>query len=98
MTLLDETKAAIHLSGDNTNGPIAKTLASSSTMQHYLRAILDLSEDAIISESVDGHIQFLNKAAESILGYSASELVTKNISTIIPADLLSNRKRLIETM
>jgi PAS domain S-box-containing protein len=51
-----------------------------------LAAIVDSSEDAIISKSVDGMIISWNKGAERIFGYSAEEAIGKHITLIIPQD------------
>ena len=51
-----------------------------------LAAIVDHSEDAIISKNLDGVITSWNKGAEKTFGYSAEEAVGKHITLIIPTD------------
>jgi PAS domain S-box-containing protein len=52
-----------------------------------LTAIIESSDDAIISKSLDGIIHSWNPAAERMFGYSVNEATGKHISLIIPDDL-----------
>jgi PAS domain S-box-containing protein len=51
-----------------------------------LAAIVDSSDDAIVSKNLDGVITSWNKSAERIFGYSAEEAVGSSITLIIPHD------------
>src|SRR6185503_19691812 len=51
-----------------------------------LAAIIDSSDDAIVSKTLDGVITSWNAGAERIFGYSASEAVGRHITLIIPRD------------
>ncbi|MFP5039631.1 PAS domain S-box protein [Parasediminibacterium sp. JCM 36343] len=52
-------------------------------------SIVNYSDDAIISRSIDGTITSWNKGAEKIFGYSQNEAIGKHISIIIPPGLLA---------
>jgi PAS domain S-box-containing protein len=60
-----------------------------------LAAIVDSSEDAIISKSLDGRVASWNAAATRILGYEAAEMIGQPITRIIPPELLEEETMIL---
>src|SRR5258708_10896728 len=54
--------------------------------QAHLAALIQSSDDAIVSKNLDGIIMSWNPAAERMFGFTESEAVGKSIYLIIPED------------
>lgn len=66
--------------------------------QGRLAAIVECSEDAIVSKSLDGIIINWNKAAERIFGYSAEEAIGQHITLIVPPDRLDEEADILASL
>jgi PAS domain S-box-containing protein len=63
-----------------------------------LAAIVDSSDDAIISKNLDGTITTWNQGAERVFGYTAQEAIDHPITMIIPPDRLDEEAVIIERL
>jgi PAS domain S-box-containing protein len=61
-----------------------------------LAAIVESSEDAIISKSLDGIILTWNAGAERLYGYPAAEVIGKPLSILLPKDRQTEEADILE--
>jgi PAS domain S-box-containing protein len=61
-----------------------------------LANVLESSDDAIVTGSLDGKITSWNKGAEKVYGYSADEILGKPVCTLAPSSLKEETSKLFE--
>jgi PAS domain S-box-containing protein len=66
--------------------------------QARLAAIVESSEDAIISKTLDGVVQTWNAAAERLFGYTAREAIGRSITLIIPPERLPEEQTILSRL
>ncbi|PYX38807.1 MAG: hypothetical protein DMG75_02810 [Acidobacteria bacterium] len=67
-------------------------------LQSLLAAIVEGSDDAIFSKTLDGIITSWNKAAERMYGYSVGEVIGKPVSVLMPSDRPNEMNDILETL
>jgi PAS domain S-box-containing protein len=62
----------------------------------YLAAIVESSDDAIISTDLQGNIKSWNKGAERVFGYTAAETIGKPVTMLHPPERWNEEPRILE--
>jgi PAS domain S-box-containing protein len=60
-----------------------------------ISAVVESSDDAIMSKSLDGTIMSWNSGAQRIFGYTAEEIIGKSILLLIPSELQKEEPEII---
>jgi PAS domain S-box-containing protein len=61
----------------------------------WLASIVESSDDAIVSKTLDGCITSWNPGAERLFGYTSEEIVGKPITTIVPPELYAEEAEVL---
>ncbi len=61
-----------------------------------LAAIVESSDDAIVSKTLQGMVLTWNRAAETMYGFSAKEMIGQSIFSVVPAALREDERRILE--
>lgn len=75
-----------------------ETLRENAKRLGELAAIVASSEDVILSKDLNGIITSWNDAATTVFGYTADEMIGASILKLIPEDLHSDEKTIIENI
>uniref|UniRef100_Q01UA9 histidine kinase n=1 Tax=Solibacter usitatus (strain Ellin6076) TaxID=234267 RepID=Q01UA9_SOLUE len=71
---------------------------NASELQERMAAIVESSDDAILSKDLNGIIQSWNRGAERIFGYKADEIVGKHISTLAAPDAVDEIPNILDRL
>src|SRR5215472_18448070 len=61
-----------------------------------LAALVESSDDAILSVDLDGTVATWNKGAEQLYGYEAEEVIGKSVTVLVPADRQEEEPKILE--
>jgi diguanylate cyclase (GGDEF)-like protein/PAS domain S-box-containing protein len=64
----------------------------------HFRSIVDNSEDAVISRSLDGRVLSWNRAAEHLFGWAAAEMIGQPLSRLFAAEQQAEEDRLLQRL
>ena len=74
------------------------TESSGNSAATVLAAIIESSEDAIVSKNLDGIVTSWNSAAERIFGYAAEEMIDQSIAILATPATADEMPRILETV
>lgn len=75
-----------------------RRLESALAASERLAAIVESSDDAIVSKDLNGIVTSWNSGAERIFGYTAEEMKGQSIRAIIPPELQDDENRILATI
>jgi PAS domain S-box-containing protein len=73
-----------------------KKAAEEARFRHV--AVVESSEDAIISKNLDAVVTSWNAGAERIFGYTEAEAIGRPITILIPAELVDEERQILESV
>jgi PAS domain S-box-containing protein len=88
MNTMDVLKAALT--------PSRFVLDADEETRQRLAAIVESSDDAILSKDLNGIIKSWNSGAQRLFGYTADEAVGRSVTMLIPDDHLDEEPRILE--
>ncbi len=107
---IDDTAAPIKDERGNVSGSVLifrdisvrrrLEMAAESRMRgaRLLASIVESSDDAIVSKSLDGIIETWNAGAERVFGYTAHDAIGRHISLVIPPDRIAEEDNIITSI
>jgi PAS domain S-box-containing protein len=81
-----------------TQQELAEKAEKAAAAQARLAAIVESSDDAIISKDLTGTIVTWNRGAERLFGYTAAEAVGRSIMMLIPEDRREEERMILSTI
>ncbi len=79
-------------------GEIKSYFNKSSSLYNRFSALFESSDDAIIIKDLEGKITAWNKSAEILYGYSAGEIVGRNISVLFTKDNQQESNKILDKL
>lgn len=67
-------------------------------LHEMFAALVESSDDAIVSKDLHGTIMSWNNAAERIFGYTAEEAISRPVTMLLPADRLQEEATILATL
>jgi PAS domain S-box-containing protein len=97
---IDDSAAPIRLPSGDLFGVVLifRDITEQRRAEHtraWLAAIIESSDDAIVSKTLDGTITSWNAGAARLFGYTPEEMIGKPVTTIIPPELQEEERAIL---
>ncbi|HEX2249249.1 MAG TPA: PAS domain S-box protein [Gemmatimonadales bacterium] len=76
--------------------PVSPLHSDAAFLAGRLAAIVESSDDAIVSKTLDGIVMTWNASAERIFGYSAKEMIGSSIYLLIPPEFHEEERQVLQ--
>jgi PAS domain S-box-containing protein len=73
-------------------------LRQADEVRAHLAAIIESTDDAVITKTLEGIITSWNRSAERTFGYTAAEMVGKSITLLMPPDHVNEEPAILERL
>ena len=84
-------------SANSNSSDMASIITMMERLLHWA-AVIESSDDAVISKSVDGYITGWNAAAERLYGYTAEEVIGQPVSMLMPPEKADDFPRIMNQL
>ncbi len=78
--------------------PVARPWVEGEPPREFFQSIVDNSDDAIISKTLDGRVLSWNSAAERLFGWTAAEMIGQPILRIFPASMVADEAEFLRRL
>ena len=100
---MDPTPDSVKVTGGSSGGSGASPWTGDGVdprveLRARLAAIVESSDDAIVSKTLEGVVTSWNQGAERLFGWTAAEMVGKPITLIIPPDRLNEEPEILRRL
>jgi PAS domain S-box-containing protein len=102
-TAIDDSAAPIRNDAGEVSGIVlvfrdVQEKRNTEHIRQHLAAIVESSDDIIVSKTLDGIITSWNEGAERVLGYRVDEVIGKHVSMLMPPEQAEDTQKILSSI